>query len=53
MNNFFVSNHITGKEFVSSLDNTQLFPLWRYPTEQEAAMGMEREANLNPQFVAA
>ncbi len=35
-------------------DNTSnhIFPLWRYPTEQEAALGMEREANLSPKFVA-
>lgn len=52
-NNFFVSNHITGKEYVSALDNTQLFPLWRYPTEQEAAMGMKREANIAPAFITA
>ena len=52
MNNFFVSDHVTGKEYVSSLDNTQVFPLWLYPTETEAGIGMEREANLAPAFVA-
>jgi predicted helicase len=52
MNNFFVSNHVTGKEYVSSLDNTQLFPLWIYPSATEAALGIEREANLALAFVA-
>lgn len=52
MNNFFVSNQVTGKEYVSSLDNSQVFPLWLYPTESEKGIGIEREANLNPAFIA-
>ncbi len=31
----------------------QLCPLWRYPTENEAAMGFEKELNLNQLFLDA
>jgi predicted helicase len=46
-----VSNLPTPALFVEIKDGSNVFPLWRYPTEQEAAMGIEREANIAPAFI--
>jgi hypothetical protein len=62
----FVSNRIATKEYLSTLDNSYLFPLYLYPPErentQQARLGVEATAwpagkngrmpNLNPEFVA-
>jgi len=37
---------------VSSKEINYIFPLWLYPTEAEAALGIGRETNLAPAFVA-
>ena len=48
----FVSGTPFAHHAVSIKEVNYLFPLWLYPTEQEAALGIKREANLNPAFVA-
>ena len=50
-----VSNRITDSDYVSNLTSERgyLFPLFRYPTEQEQALGITKDANLNPKFMAA
>lgn len=53
-NNFFVSNHITDKSLVSSLDNSSCFPLYLYPetnTQQSIGQTAERTPNLNTEIV--
>lgn len=47
-----VCNTLMGHKSLAAYDVNYLFPLWRYPTEQEAALGMEREANIAPAFIA-
>ena len=51
---FSISRNMVSNGAIRS-DNQSIdvvFPLWLYPTETQAAMGMEREANLAPAFVA-
>ena len=48
----FVCSALFTHHSVSIKEVNYLFPLWRYPSETEAALGMEREANLAPAFVA-
>jgi predicted helicase len=48
----FCTSHVMDRHAVSIKEINYLFPLWRYPSETEAALGMEREANLNSNFVA-
>ena len=43
---------IIDRVFYSNRGAASVFPLWLYPTETEAAIGIEREANLAPAFVA-
>jgi len=47
----FVCKGLFTHHSVSIKEVNYLLPLWRYPTEQEAAMGMEREANIAPAFI--
>ncbi len=50
---FLVANiPIIDRVFYSNRGAASVLPLWLYPTEQEAALGMEREANIAPAFVA-
>jgi len=50
---FLVANvPIIDRVFYSNRGAASVFPLWRYPTETESAIGMEREANLAPKFVS-
>ena len=48
----FVTSKAFAHHAVSIKEVNYIFPLWLYPTESEAALGMEREANLAPAFVA-
>lgn len=48
----FVTNKAFAHHAVSIKEVNYVFPLWLYPTETEAALGIEREANLAPAFVA-
>ena len=48
----FVSSTLFTHHSVSSKEVNYLFPLWRYPTENEAMLGVEREANIAPAFTA-
>ncbi len=52
--NFFVTNQITDKCIISSLDNAQIFPLYLYPPERnsifEKGFWETSETNLNQDF---
>lgn len=50
---FFVSNSITDKSVISSLDNSSIFPLYLYPenTQQTTTEALTRTPNLNPKIV--
>ncbi|MFH1320496.1 MAG: type ISP restriction/modification enzyme, partial [Bacteroidota bacterium] len=52
--NYFVSNSITDKSITSSLDNSNVFPLFLYPeTSEQQTIGQttERKPNLNEEIV--
>ncbi len=50
----FASRHgVLGRYFVDAACITYFAPLYKYPTENEAAMGIGREPNLSPAFMAA
>lgn len=52
--NYFVSNHITDKSISSSLDNSNVFPLFTYSEdcENQANMqGLRRTPNLDPKII--
>lgn len=44
---FLVSDKITDKTILSSKDNANIFPLYLYPTENEANLGEQRKPNLD------
>ena len=43
----FVTNTITDKTLLSSKDDVNVFPLFLYPTENEASLGEQRKPNLD------
>ena len=47
--NYFITNHITDKSVVSSLDNSNIFPLYLYP--DETSLTQERIPNLDREIV--
>jgi len=52
--NYFISNSITDKSLTSSLDNSNVFPLYLYPetnAQQNIGQATERTPNLNPEIV--
>jgi predicted helicase len=50
--NFFITDKITDKCIISSLDNAQVFPLYLYPTEKEKMLGaVDRLPNFSDEFV--
>ena len=52
--NYFVSNSITDKSITSSLDNSNVFPLYLYPepnSQQTIEQTTERTPNLNAEIV--
>jgi len=57
VDNFFVSNSITDKCIISSLDNASIFPLYLYPTNEPTLFDLKtsnapggRRPNLAPEF---
>jgi len=53
--NYFVTNAITDKGITSSLDNSNIFPLYLYPEtngQQTIGQSGERTPNLNPEIVS-
>ncbi|WP_028083480.1 type ISP restriction/modification enzyme [Dolichospermum circinale] len=58
VDNFFVSDQITDKCIISSLDNASIFPLYLYPTNTPTLFDStptnapgERKPNLSPEFI--
>ncbi len=54
--NFFVTDKITDKCVISSLDNAQVFPLYLYPTEKRGLFDEQssaREPNFSGKFIGA
>ncbi|MBD1211650.1 MAG: N-6 DNA methylase [Dolichospermum circinale Clear-D4] len=58
VDNFFVSDKITDKCIISSLDNASIFPLYLYPTNTPTLFDStptnapgERKPNLSPEFI--
>jgi len=58
MANFFVTNKITDKCIISSLDNANIFPLYLYPTNTPTLFDLPptnapggRRPNLSPEFI--
>ncbi|MFN4955182.1 MAG: type ISP restriction/modification enzyme [Aphanizomenon sp.] len=58
VDNFFVSDQITDKCIISSLDNASIFPLYLYPTDTPTLFDStptnapgERKPNLSPEFI--
>jgi len=52
--NYFISNSITDKSLTSSLDNSNVFPLYLYPNtngQQTIGQTIERTPNLNVEIV--
>lgn len=56
--NFFVTNKITDKCIISSLDNANIFPLYLYPTDNPTLFDLPptnapggRRPNLSPEFI--
>jgi predicted helicase len=52
--NFFVTNRITDKCIISSLDNAQIFPLYLYPNERRGLFDEEsstRKPNFSDEFI--
>ena len=43
----FITDKITDKTILSSKDNANVFPLYLYPTENEANLGEQRKPNLD------
>ena len=55
LGNFYVTNEITDKCIISSLDNAQVFPLYLYPTGKKTLVDEEiegRKPNFSEKFVA-
>lgn len=58
--NFYVTNHPTDKCIISSLDNAQIFPLYKYEGQGKGLFDVldhpmsdkGRRPNLNPRFIA-
>ena len=48
-----VSNTIIGHKALAAYDINWLFPLYTYPTEGQKRLGLERQANLDKEFVEA
>ena len=48
-----VSNTIIGHKALAAYDINWLFPLYTYPTEGQQRLGLERQANLDKEFVEA
>ena len=51
--NFFVSNKVTDKCIISTLDNAQVFPLHLYPASDELDTSAGRRPNIAPEFLKA
>ena len=48
-----MSNTIIGHKALAAYDINWLFPLYTYPTEGQKRLGLERQANLDKEFVEA